>query len=45
MMISPLILPHTSLWYRHPREGGGPVNREFWVPAFAGMTMRGAADA
>ena len=31
----------------HPREGGDPVfelvrNLLFWIPAFAGMTARGA---
>ena len=28
---------------RHSREGGSPENREkSWIPAFAGMTVRGA---
>lgn len=22
----------------HPREGGGPVLKPFWIPAYAGMT-------
>jgi len=28
----------TTIFKRHSREGGNPVNLKFWFPAFAKMT-------
>ncbi len=46
VVFSQWLLRATSLFRRHPREGGDPVPmvETAWIPAFAGMTTKWATN-